>query len=262
MTILDPSCSLANLICIGYDGDRTSALRVTRRRSADRKKQRTERNGFHCFVFDPKRSGKSALLNSFLGRSFSGNYTPTNGVCYAANVVEQIGATQKTLILQEIPEDGVKKFLSNKECLAACDVAVFLYDNSDEYSWKRSRELLLDVARQGVESGYGEPCLFIAAKDDFDPYPMALQNSAIVTQQLGIEAPIPVGVKLRDSKNLFSRIVSAAEHPKMSIPGTENGKKRKQYRRLLNSSLTFVSGAAVAVVGLAAYLAYAARKNT
>ena len=36
--------------------------------------------------------------------------------------------TQKTLILQEIPEDVVKKFLSNKECLAACDVAVFLYD--------------------------------------------------------------------------------------------------------------------------------------
>ena len=36
--------------------------------------------------------------------------------------------TQKTLILQEIPEDVVKKFLSNKECLAACNVAVFLYD--------------------------------------------------------------------------------------------------------------------------------------
>lgn len=37
-------------------------------------------------------------------------------------------SSQKTLILQEIPEDGVKKLLSNKECLAACDVAVFLYD--------------------------------------------------------------------------------------------------------------------------------------
>ncbi|XVF32588.1 hypothetical protein REPUB_Repub17cG0095100 [Reevesia pubescens] len=263
MTSLDPSCSLANLICIGYGGDPATALRVTRRRSADRKKQRTERNVFHCFVFGPKRSGKSALLNSFLGRPFSSNYTPTNGVRYVTNVVEQIGGTQKTLILLEIPEDGFKKFLSNKECLAACDVAVFLYDSSDEYSWKRSREMLLDVARQGEESGYGVPCLLIAAKDDLDPYPMALQNSARVTQQLGMEAPISVGVKLRDSKNVFSRIISAAEHPHMSIPETEKGKKRKQYRRLVNSSLMFVSvGAAVAVVGLAAYRAYAARKNT
>ncbi|XP_007050628.2 PREDICTED: mitochondrial Rho GTPase 2 isoform X1 [Theobroma cacao] len=263
MTYLDPSCSLANLICIGYGGDPTSALYVTRRRSADRKKQRTERNVFHCFVFGPKRSGKSALLNSFLGRPFSSNYTPTNGICYATNVVEEIGGTQKTLILQEIPEDGVKKFLSSKECLAACDVAVFMYDSSDEYSWKRSRELLLDVARQGEESGYRVPCLLIAAKDDLDPYPMALQNSARVTQQLGMEAPIPLGVKLRDSKTVFSRIINAAEHPHLSIPETEKGKKRKKYRRLVNSSLMFVSvGAAVAVVGLAAYRAYAARKNT
>ncbi|XWS76413.1 hypothetical protein CRYUN_Cryun01aG0174000 [Craigia yunnanensis] len=263
MTSLDPSCSLANLICIGYGGDPTSALRVTRRRSADRKKQWTERNVFHCFVFGPKRSGKSAFLNSFLGRPFSSNYTPTNGIRYAMNVVEQIGGTQKTLILQEIPEDVVKKFLSNKECLAACDVAVFLYDSSDEYSRKRSRELLLDVARQGEESGYRVPCLLIAAKDELDPYPMALQNSARVTQQLGMEAPIPVGVKLRDSKYVFSRIISAAEHPHMSIPDTEKGKKRKQYRQLVNSSLMFVSvGSAVAVVGLVAYRAYAARKNT
>lgn len=35
---------------------------------------------------------------------------------------------KKTLILQEIPEDGAKKFLSSKESLAATDVAVFLYD--------------------------------------------------------------------------------------------------------------------------------------
>jgi Ras family protein T1 len=36
--------------------------------------------------------------------------------------------SKKTLILREIPEDGVKKLLSKKEFLAACDVAVFVYD--------------------------------------------------------------------------------------------------------------------------------------
>lgn len=35
---------------------------------------------------------------------------------------------KKTLVLQEIPEERVKKVLSNKEALAACDVAVFVYD--------------------------------------------------------------------------------------------------------------------------------------
>ena len=39
-----------------------------------------------------------------------------------------------------------------------------------------------------------------------------------VTQQLGMEGPIPVGVKLRASKNLFLRITSVAKHPNMSIP--------------------------------------------
>lgn len=39
--------------------------------------------------------------------------------------------TRKTLVLREIPEDGVKKLLSDKECLAACDVAVCVYDRWD-----------------------------------------------------------------------------------------------------------------------------------
>ncbi|GLT52741.1 hypothetical protein SLA2020_260630 [Shorea laevis] len=263
MTALNPTYSLANLIYIGYGRDAASALHLTRRRSVDRKKQRTERNVFRCFVFGPKKAGKSALLNSFLGRPFSNNYSPTTAERYATNVVEELGGTQKTLILQEVPEDGVKKFLSNRESLAACNIALFIFDSSDEYSWKRSRELLLDVARHGEESGYGVPCLLIAAKDDLDPFPMALQNAARVTQQMGMDAPISISVKLRDSKSLFSKIVSTAEHPHVSIPETETGKKRKQRRDLVQSSLMFVSvGAAVAVVGLAAYRAYAARKNS
>ena len=68
MTSLDPQLSLANLVYIGYGGDPASALRVTRRRSIDCKKQKTERNVFQCFVFGPKSAGKSSLLNSLLGR--------------------------------------------------------------------------------------------------------------------------------------------------------------------------------------------------
>ncbi|GAV89498.1 EF_assoc_1 domain-containing protein/EF_assoc_2 domain-containing protein/Miro domain-containing protein/EF_hand_4 domain-containing protein [Cephalotus follicularis] len=263
MTMLDPPSSLGNLIYIGYGGNPASAFHVTRRRTVDRKKHLTERNVFHCFVFGPKKSGKSALLSSFLGRPFPDNYTPTTCQHYATNVVDQLEGTKKTLILQEIPEDGVKKFLSNKEALAVCDVAVFVYDSSDEYSWKRSKELLLEVARQGEGSGYGVPCLLIAAKDDLNSCPISVQDSIKVTLELGIEAPIPVSVKLRDFNNIFFRIVSAAESPNRGIPETQTGRNRKHYRQLVNRSLMFVSvGSAVAIVGLAAYRAYEARKNS
>lgn len=70
MTLLDPTFSVENLIYIGYTGDPSSAIRVTRRRRLDRKKQLSERNVLQCFVFGPRMAGKSALLNSFIGRYF------------------------------------------------------------------------------------------------------------------------------------------------------------------------------------------------
>uniref|UniRef100_A0A6N2MTV4 Mitochondrial Rho GTPase n=1 Tax=Salix viminalis TaxID=40686 RepID=A0A6N2MTV4_SALVM len=263
MTMLDPRGSLANLLYIGYGGNPASALHVTRRRSVDRKKQQTERNVFHCLVFGPKNAGKSTLLNSFIGRPFSESHEPTAGERYAVNVVDQPGRNKKTLILREIPEDGVKKFLSNKESLSSSDVAVFVYDSSDEYSWKKSNELLVEVARHGEESGYGVPSLIIAAKDDLDPHPRSVQNSVRVCQELGIGASIPVSSKLGDMNNVFCRILSAAEHPHLNIPETVAGREHKQFRQLFNHSLLFMSvGAAFAVVGMAALRAYSGRRNS
>ncbi|XP_031251413.1 mitochondrial Rho GTPase 1-like [Pistacia vera] len=231
MTLLDPASTVENLIYIGYTGDPSSAVRVTRRRRIDRKKQLSERNVFQCFVFGPKNAGKSG--------------------------------TRKILVLREIPEDGVGKLLSNKDSLAACDVAVFVHDSSDESSWKKATELLVDVATHGEDTGYEVPCLIVAAKDDLDSFPTAIQDSTRVSQDMGIEAPIPISSKLGDFNDIFRRIVVAAEHPHLSIPETEAGRTRKQYHRLINRSLMFVSvGAAVAIVGLAAYRVYAARKNT
>ncbi|PON55290.1 Parvalbumin [Parasponia andersonii] len=264
MTLLDPLRSLANLMYIGYSGDPASALRVNRRRIIDQKKHKTERNVFQCFVFGAKNAGKSALLNSLLERPFSNSHNASStSERFAANVVNRVGGNKKTLILREIPEDGLKKFLSNKEFLAACDVAVFLYDSSDEYSLKRSQELLFEVARLGEESGYGVPCLLIAAKNDLDPYPMAIQDSMRVCQELGIEAPISVSVKLSFLNNVFSRIVDVAEQTHLHIPETETGRNRKHYQQLISCSLMCMSvGAAAAVFGLAVYRVYAARRNT
>ncbi|KAJ6354047.1 hypothetical protein OIU76_002972 [Salix suchowensis] len=263
MTLLDPSKAVENLIYIGYSGDPSAAVRLTRRRRLDRKKQQSDRNVFQCFVFGPKKSGKSALVNSFIGRPFYDSYAPTAEEIYAVNVVDLPGGIKKTLVLREIPDDGVKKLLSNKESLASCDIAVFVYDSSDQSSWKRTTELLVDVASHGEDTGYEVPCLIVAAKDDLNSFPMAIQESTRVSQDMGIEAPIPISSKMGDTNNVFRRIVTAAEHPHLSIPETEAGRSRKQYNRLVNHSLMFVSvGAAVAIVGLAAYRVYAARKNS
>lgn len=59
-----------------------------------------------------------------------------------------------------------------------------------------------------------------------------------VTQELGIDAPIHISMKLGDSSNAYNKIISAAEHPHLSIPETEYGRKRKQY----HNNLIFASG--------------------
>ncbi|KAK6141404.1 hypothetical protein DH2020_024852 [Rehmannia glutinosa] len=263
MTVLDPAESIANLIYVGHNCNAASALHITRSRSVDRKKQQTERNVFQCFVFGPKNAGKSALLMSLLGRPFSENITLATGEQYVVNVVDQHMGNKKTLILREIPEDGVKKLLSNKESLAACDVAVFVYDSSSEYSFKGAVELLSYVARKGEESGFGMPCLLIAAKNDLDSNSTVNKDSAKVCLDMGMDAPIPVSVKERDLNNVFYRIVNAAGHPHLSVPETDIGRSQKRYRQIVTHTLMYLSvGAAATFIGLAAYRAYAARKNS
>ncbi|XP_048532330.1 mitochondrial Rho GTPase 1 isoform X2 [Triticum urartu] len=262
MTLLDPANSFANLVYVGYSGDFNSAFTITRKRRVDRKKQQTQRNVFQCYVFGPKGAGKTALLQSFLGRQPS-DALPTNSDRFAANTVEPSDGTRKTLVLREIPEGDVRSLLNNKESLAPCDVAVFVYDSCDEFSWQRARDLLVQVASHGENTGYEVPCLIVAAKDDLDQSPVALQESTRVSQDMGIETPIPISVKLKDLNSIFCRIVHAAQRPHLSIPETEAGKSRRQYRQLLNRSLMVVSvGAAIGVVGVAAYRVYAARRNS
>ncbi|KAK6139335.1 hypothetical protein DH2020_026927 [Rehmannia glutinosa] len=120
---------------------------------------------------------------------------------------------RKTLVLREIPEEGVKELLSKKDALAACDVAVFVHDSSREPSWQKATDMLVDVASQGEATGYEVPCLIVAAKDDLDPYLTEIQDSTRVSQDMGIEAPIPLSTKLGDFSNIFHRIVRGGRTP-------------------------------------------------
>lgn len=63
-----------------------------------------------------------------------------------------------------------------------------------------------------------------------------------ICQNFGIDAPIHISVKEGDLNSMFNRIVTAAEHPHLSVPETEVGRSQKRYRHLVNRSLMFTSG--------------------
>ncbi|KAF6147769.1 hypothetical protein GIB67_006742, partial [Kingdonia uniflora] len=187
MALLDPCKSLLNLIYIGYRKDLTKAICITKRKG---------------------------LL------PFLGSYSSTSKERFAVKCLDYFPGTRKTLVLREIPEDEVGHSISNKEFLAACDVAIFVHDSSEK-SWNKATNLLIEVASHAKDSGLEVPCLIVTAKDDLDPYGTALKKLTWASRQMGLHAAIPVSSKLGDLNNLFDTIVSTAEQPHLSIPVTE-----------------------------------------
>jgi hypothetical protein len=59
-------------------------------------------------------------------------------------------------------------------------IDTFYFYSSNAFSWERATELLVEVASHGEDTGFEVPCLIVAAKDDLDSFPMAIQNSTRV----------------------------------------------------------------------------------
>lgn len=59
-------------------------------------------------------------------------------------------------------------------------INAFYLCSSDVVSWKRATELLVEVAGHGEDTGFEVPCLIVAAKDDLNLFPMAIQDSTRV----------------------------------------------------------------------------------
>lgn len=64
-TLLDHKATLAYLAYLGFNGDTTTALKVTRPRKADRRRGKVQRNVFLCYVFGATGSGKVGKLRNF-----------------------------------------------------------------------------------------------------------------------------------------------------------------------------------------------------
>ena len=97
-TLLDHRTTLAYLAYLGYpDEPRTAALHVTRPRKADRRKGKSTRNVFLCYVCGAAGSGKTSLLRAFAGKPFSPVYEPTKKMNSVVNSVDLVDAQVRSL---------------------------------------------------------------------------------------------------------------------------------------------------------------------
>lgn len=127
-TLLEPKTTLSYLAYLGYPTSPSSptspstsaleALHITRPRSQDRRKGKSTRNVFLCYVCGAAGSGKTSLLRAFAGKPFldssssnsasaskhtskdKGAYEPTKKMMSVVNSVD-IEGEEKYLVLQE-----------------------------------------------------------------------------------------------------------------------------------------------------------------
>ncbi|KAI4294915.1 hypothetical protein MLD38_040803 [Melastoma candidum] len=116
------------------------------------------------------RAGKSSLLNSFLERPFSDTYTTTTEDRDAVNVVEQTVVDQIAFTIL-VDSTSLVNLISSLSLRAGGKIILVF------------REIPANRVR--------------------NPFPMAIQDSTRVSQDMGIEPPIPIRTKLGDFNNVF-----------------------------------------------------------
>ncbi|EDO15749.1 hypothetical protein Kpol_1049p6 [Vanderwaltozyma polyspora DSM 70294] len=221
-TFLDYKITTAYLVYFGFQEDAQLALQITKSRKMRRRNGRfyrspvTDRKVFNCFIFGKPNSGKSSLLESFLGRPFSEAYSPTIRPRIAVNNLELKGGRQYYLILQEF---GSQEFvtLENRDKLKECDVLCFAYDSSDPESFSYIVELF-NKHRERIE---GLPLIFVALKADLDKQQQRCQvQPDDFSESLLIDHPLHVSSTWLSSLNeLFVKITEVALVPGDSTVG-------------------------------------------
>lgn len=99
-TLLDHKTTLAYLAHLGYPSEpRTNALQVSKPRKQDRRRNKSSRNVFLCYVCGAAGSGKTSLLRAFAGRKFTDVYGRTEKMFSVVNSVALDGA-EKYLVVR------------------------------------------------------------------------------------------------------------------------------------------------------------------
>lgn len=214
VTLLDHKITFAYLAYLGYpDEPRTDALLVTRPRKHDRRRGKSTRNVFLCYVCGAAGSGKTSLLRSFAGKNFGDTYEPTEKVLSVVNSVE-IHGSEKYLVLQEFGSKYEPEVLRNSKKTDLADVIVYVHDSSDTNSFSYISNLRQQYSLDHI------PTLFVATKSDLD---LAQQRHEVqpdvYCRRLNLQVPVAVSVKTGQIADVFHAICNVAMHPNSSIPG-------------------------------------------
>lgn len=247
-TFLDYKITTAYLVYFGFEEDARVALQITRPRRMRRRSGRlyrssvSDRKVLNCFVLGNPKSGKSSLLESFLGRPFAETYSPTLRPQMAVNSLELKGGKQYYLILQEFggQENAI---LENKDKIKKCDVLCLVYDSSDPESFSYLVDLVnIHEALQDL------PVIFVALKADLDKVQQRCYiQSDEFTEQLYVDHPLHISSTWPSSLNeLFIKITEAALDPGKNTPGFPpeskvNDADYKQAVMIVGSTIGFIS---------------------
>ncbi|EIN12642.1 mitochondrial Rho GTPase [Punctularia strigosozonata HHB-11173 SS5] len=247
-TLLDHKTTLAYLAYLGYPGEsQTSALQITRPRKVDRKKGKSTRNVFLCYVCGAAGSGKTSLLRAFAGKPFQQAYKPTNQVISVVNSVD-IDGSEKYLVLQEFGSRYEPETLRNSKKTDLADLIVYVYDSSDTNSFSYISNLRQQYSLDSI------PTLFVATKSDLD---LAQQRHEVqpdvYCRRLGLQVPVAVSVKTGQLADVFHVMCGIAMKPNSAIPG---GRDRARSSALRLRTYMHVS---LLVGGLSAGLIYTYR---
>ncbi|AET39819.1 ERMES complex Ca(2+)-binding regulatory GTPase GEM1 Ecym_5018 [Eremothecium cymbalariae DBVPG len=219
-TFIDYKTTTEYLVYLGFEKDAKLALHVTRAR---RKRRRNgifyrapvnDRQVFNCYVIGKPHSGKTSLLQSFLGRRFSESYSPTIRPKIAVNSLELKGGKQYYLILQELGEQE-PAILENHNKLKECDVLCLTYDSSDPESFS----CLVDLIHKYPHLKR-LPMVFIALKADLDKQQQRCHiQPDDFTEELLLEHPLHTSCIWPSSLNeLFIKLTEVALEPAKNTP--------------------------------------------
>lgn len=220
-TYINYEITTAYIKYFGFEGEAKSALQVTKPRKYRRRLGRLyrakvyDRKVFNCFVIGRSNSGKTSVLESFLGRPFSETYSPTITSRLAVNDIEINGDKQYYLILQEFGEQE-KAILENQNKLHECDVLCLTYDSSDPESFSYLVELY-----QQYPHLMEYPTVVVALKADLDKQQQrCLVSPDEFTEQMNINHPLHMSSTWPSSLNeLIKKIVEVGLEPGNQTPG-------------------------------------------
>lgn len=227
-TFLNHKVTLSYLAYLGFENnngkDTTSALKITKPRKFKQRNGHkfrssiTDRTVFNCYVLGSAGSGKSSLLEVFLGRNYSEVYNPTIKPRLVVNSVELKGGKQIYLILQELGELEPAVLENESKLNTSCDVICMAYDSSDPNSFQYLVELF-----KKYPLIMNIPVIIVALKADLDKQQQRFDlQPEEYTKTLNIPPPLHVSSTWPLSLiELFIQLAEVSENPQIATPGLE-----------------------------------------